>query len=108
MNRGLLVRLAVCLLSFSFCLYSYLNAQNMVTERKMKLPQIAKEIRTTREEIKRLHYEIERFENPSHLLELSASSQFTHLKHPLVKDVLTVHEGIALRKQKSTLAAVGK
>jgi hypothetical protein len=54
-------------------------------------------VRTIKEENIRLQYEIEQFENPQHLMELSRHTAFTHLKHPLVKDVATCQEGIAMQ-----------
>jgi hypothetical protein len=35
-------------------------------------------------------------------MELAQSSEFKHLKHPFVKDILTVHEGVALQLEKNS------
>ncbi len=78
------------------CLYSFVDMQNEVTEFRIKLPQIAKEIKTIQEENDRLHYEIEQFENPQHLMQLARLPEFSHLKHPLLKEILTVKEDVAL------------
>ena len=38
----------------------------------------------------RLSFAIEKFENPLHLMELARKPEFSHLKHPLVTEVVTV------------------
>ncbi|MFA5250805.1 MAG: hypothetical protein WC371_05310 [Parachlamydiales bacterium] len=78
-------------------LFLYLNGLNELTKLKMAVPKVEKEIAALKEENKRLRYEIRQFESPSHLLELSRRPEFAHLKHPLVKDVLKVKEGVALQ-----------
>jgi hypothetical protein len=96
MNKGTLIRLLVCLFVLSFFLYSYIDEQNGLTQLRLELPAIAKEIKIIREENRHLVYAIERFENPQHLLELARLPEFSHLKHPLVKEILTCQKGIAL------------
>ena len=93
--KSLLFRLGVCLAATGFCLYSYLESQNGLTQFKIKIPEIDKEIRLIREENKRLSYEIDEFLSPSHLIEMAHRPEFSHLKHPLLKDVLTVPEPFA-------------
>lgn len=96
--KGLLIRLGVCLGVFALCLVSYLDGQNRVTELKIQLPKREKEIAIIREESRRLAYEIERFESPSHLIELAHRPEFRHLKHPLLKEILTVPEAFAINE----------
>ncbi len=100
MNKALLVRFVLCLFSFCLCLYFYLDQQNQLTALKIKLPQLIQEVVKIQEENQRLQYEIDQFENPSHLLELAQKAEFSHLKHPFIHDILTVAEGIALQDQK--------
>src|SRR5438067_1879429 len=94
--KGLLLRLGICLMVFGFCLYSYLETQNRLTHLKICLPDVEKEIKLIKEENSRLAYEIDRFENPAHLIELVHSPEFGHLKHPLLKEILTVPEALAV------------
>ncbi len=101
MNRALLVRFVVCLFFFCLCLYFYLDRQNRLTRLKIELPQLIKEVEAIQNENQRLRYEIDRFENPSHLLELAQKAEFSHLKHPHIGDILTVAEGMALQDQKN-------
>ena len=92
MNRGLLIRLCICLLVFSLCLYKYINRINELTEIKLALPKIEKKILSLKEENSKLKYEIDQFENPKRLMELAKSPEFAHLKHPLVKDILKIEK----------------
>ena len=93
--KGLLFRLGICLSVFGLCLYSYLDLQNQLTSLKIKIPAVAKEIHLIAEENRRLVYEMEQFQNPSHLIELAHRPEFSHLKHPLLKEILTVPEVLA-------------
>ncbi|MES2344529.1 MAG: hypothetical protein V4494_01130 [Chlamydiota bacterium] len=88
----LFLPIAVC----GFSLYSYMDKQNALTELRMAIPTVSKEIKMLREENTRLKYEIDFFESPQHLLELAKSCEFSHLKHPLLKEVITVQEGNSL------------
>jgi len=59
------------------------------------LPAVEKEIHLINEENRRLAFELEQFENPAHLIELAHHPEFGHLKHPLLKEILTVPEALA-------------
>jgi len=96
MNKPLLLRLLACMFGFSFFLYSYLNKQNELTQLRIQLPLFAKEIKAAEEENTRLKYEIDQFENPEHLIELARRNEFSHLKYPLAKEIVTLQEGLAL------------
>lgn len=97
MNRGLGLRIVCCLIALSCALYSYIDQQNAVTQLRIQIPALAKEIQGIREENTRFQYEIDQFENPAHLMELARHSEFSHLRHPLVKEVLTLREGVAVQ-----------
>lgn len=93
--KTVLIQIGVCLSVFGLCLYSYLDRQNSLTKMKIQLPQTEKEIQLVREENRRLSYQIEQFESPSHLIELAHRPEFGHLKHPILKEILTVPEAYA-------------
>ncbi len=93
-----LLQIGVCFAVFGFCLYSYLDEQNSIARLKMELPQKEKEIQGLKEELKRLSYQVDRFDNPSHLIELAHRPEFSHLKHPVLKEILTVPEVYALNE----------
>ncbi len=92
---SVLLRLGVCLSVFGLCLYSYLDTQNRVTQIKIQLPEVEKEIHLIQEENRRLAYQIEQFESPAHLIELAHHPEYAHLRHPLLKEILTVPEAFA-------------
>lgn len=93
--KQLLMQMGVCFSVFGFCLYSYLDAQNSLTKLKMQLPQKEKEIQAIREEMRRLSYQVDQFENPSNLIELAHRPEFSHLRHPVLREILTVPEAFA-------------
>jgi hypothetical protein len=93
-----MIQLGVCVGIFGCCLFSYLEKQNDLTHVKIRLPELEREIASVREEIRRMRYEIDQYENPAHLIELSHRPEFSHLKHPLLKEILTVPEAIALNE----------
>jgi hypothetical protein len=95
MKKSLLLRFGFCFGLIGFCLYSYLDMQNELTELKIKMPEVDQEFRLVREENRRLSYEIDQFQSPSHLIELVRRPEFSHLKHPLLKEILTVPEVLA-------------
>jgi hypothetical protein len=93
--KGLLIKLAMCLTVFGLCLYSYLDMQNELTQLKIQLPEIEKDLRLVREESRRLSYEIDQLESPARLIELAHHPEYSHLKHPLLREILTVPEAFA-------------
>ena len=93
--KNLLLRLGLCIAVFGCCLYSYLALQNDLTQLKMQIPETEKEIAAIREENKRLAYEVDRFQSPSNLMELAHRPEFSYLKHPMLKEILTVPEALA-------------
>lgn len=99
MKRAFLAKAALCIFSLGVCMYLDVDKQNTITKLRMQVPQIAKQIKGVREEISELQYEIERFEHPAHLMELAHRPEFTHLKHPFLKDVLTVPQGLACTEE---------
>jgi hypothetical protein len=97
MSKGLLIKLGFCLAVLSLCLYSYLDKQNELTHVKIRLPQLEKEIKLISEENCRLKYEIDRVESPSRLIELAHRPEYSNLKHPLMKEIQKMPEGVALK-----------
>ena len=61
---------------------------------KVQLPEIEKRLHVIQEENRRMLCEIEGLENPSRLIELVHRPEFGYLKHPLLREILTVPEAI--------------
>lgn len=91
MRNLILVKVALCLFSSSGVLYAYLQQQNELTRLKIEIPKLAKEVRILDEINTRLHYEIEQFENPEHLLMVAKRPEFGHLKYPVMGDILVMN-----------------
>ena len=96
MKNGIIPKIFVCLSVFSLCLFSYLEKQNELTQLKLYAPKVVKEIKSLQEENARLQYEVEQFESPDNLIRLARDTRFSHLKHPLNRDVLMMQEGLCV------------
>jgi cell division protein FtsB len=90
MNFGVLIRILFCIFCLGIFLYSYIEKQNVITELRLAIPSVSKELQSIQEENTRLRFEIDQFENPQHLLELSRRPEYRHLKHPLLKDIIMI------------------
>ncbi len=97
MKKDNFIRLLICIGCLSILVYSYINEQNAMTRLQLDIPKVAKEIRDLQEENTRLQYEIDLFESPAHLIELSRHTEFAHLKHPMLKDIVSLQEALALQ-----------
>ena len=89
---GLTMRLILCIFGACFALYTYIDRQNDLVELRLQHPALAKDVKAIQEENIRLQYEIDRFESPIHLMELSRNPEFSHLKFPYAKDVIMLSE----------------
>ncbi len=96
MNKGLLLRIFVCIIFFGGCFYSYLDMQNSITSLRIRIPELSQSVRRIEEENTHLHYEIEAFENPQHLMSLAQENAFAYLKYPFNQEVITMSEGDTL------------
>ena len=90
MNMAFLLRFFVCIAICGISLYAYVDKHNALTRKRMQLPISTKELALVEEENVRLQFAIEKFENPLHLMELARKPEFSHLKHPFVKDIICV------------------
>lgn len=100
MNRFFWWKITGCILTTLFCLYQYVNKSNYLTSLKFDLPKVEREVTSLKEKNKRLQYETEKFEDPNRLMQLASRPEYAHLKHPLLKDILKVEEGLALQEKK--------
>lgn len=96
MKRALTIKLFFCILLSGVALYSYIDLQNTLTAQRIRIPQLAQEIKTLEEQNIRFQYEIDAFENPLNLASIGRTAGLTHLKHPLLCDVVHLKEGVAL------------
>lgn len=80
------MRFFVCIFAIGVSLIAYIDKQNEVTELRLAIPVLAKDVRSIQEENIRLKYEIESFESPIHLMELMRKPEFGHLKYPYLTE----------------------
>jgi len=73
-------------------LQKYIENQNVLTEVRREIPKIEKSLRAISEENLMLQYEIDRFENPLHLMELAQKPEFSHLRFPSYEEVLIIKD----------------
>lgn len=87
-----MLRVFFCFFVLAASIYFYIDRQNLVTSERLKIPLLKKQLKEIDEKNARLSFEIERFESPAHLIELSEQPEFSHLKHPKSHEVLIVEE----------------
>jgi hypothetical protein len=90
LSLGIFIRILICIALIGISLYAYITKQNVITELRLQIPIVAKELEAIRQENTRLQFEIDQFENPQHLMELSSQPQFSHLKHPLLNEIISL------------------
>lgn len=90
MNVGIFIRVLICIGAIGCFLYAYISKQNSITELRLQIPMVAKELEGILQENTRLQFEIDQFENPQHLMELAGTPPFSHLKYPLLDEIITI------------------
>ena len=99
MNKGLIIRLLICLMVSSFCFYQIIQKQNRINYYSLLIPKLSKDLKALEEENLKLQFHIDSFESPDHLMHLARSESFRHLRFPLLKDVMQLPEGVALKQE---------
>ncbi len=85
------IQVLACAFSCGGALYAYVSQQNDLTRIRIEIPRLSRDVRHLEEQNSRLRFEIERFENPKHLMELAKRPEFSHLKHPLSSEIFVLH-----------------
>lgn len=96
MNKGLMLRMLCCLAVFALYLYHIIQKQNAINYLSLQIPKITRDLRAIEEENVRLRFEIECFESPDQLMRLVRTQEYTHLRYPLLKEVFSLPEGLAV------------
>lgn len=99
MKKALLLKLIICFSAFSFYLYSIVQRQNYLNSLSYKLPKLEKELKTLEEDNLKLSYQLETFSDPNNLLQLVKTNTYSHLRYPILEDILNLNEGLALKPQ---------
>jgi hypothetical protein len=89
---GLFVRVLICISFAGFLLYKYIDRMNELTEVRLSIPILTREVKEVREKIVELQYSIDTYESPLHLMELSRQPEFGFLKYPTLDEVIQLQE----------------
>lgn len=89
---GIFIRLLICIFIAGLSLYKYIDKLNELTELRLSIPILSKEVKDIQEKNLELQYAIEHFESPLHLMEMAQNPEFGHLKYPLLTDILFLPE----------------
>lgn len=84
------LRIMACIFAVGITLYAYIEKQNQLTSLRLRIPALDKQVKAIQEENRQLQFEIELFESPIHLMELARKPEFSHLKHPLLNEVIVL------------------
>ncbi|MBJ7449399.1 MAG: hypothetical protein JHC93_03455 [Parachlamydiales bacterium] len=90
MQRAITVRILICVACLGLFLFLYVEKQIEVTRYQLRIPFLAKEVHTIQEANIHLRYEIDQFENPLHLMELSRKPEFGHLHYPRLNEIVLI------------------
>lgn len=89
---GLFIRLLICISISGFVLYKYIDKLNDLTELRLSLPVLTREVKAIREKNLEFQYAIDTFESPLHLMELARKPEFGHLKYPSLNEIVQLPE----------------
>lgn len=81
------------LMIISFFAYKYIDKLNTVTEKRREIPPLQKSLKMQEEENTRLQYEIDKLENPAHLMRFARMKEFSHFQYPSQNEVIIIEEG---------------
>lgn len=90
MKRGLCIRLLVCVAGLGIFLMLFLGKQIQLTRLRLQIPALSKEVRAIQEQNTRLAYEIDQFESPENLINISRKPDFSYLKHPSLNEIIEI------------------
>ena len=88
----LFLRLLVCIAFAGLTLYKYIDKLNELTELRLSIPVLMRDVKEIREKNLELKYAIDTFESPLHLIELARKPEFGHLKYPSINEIIQLPE----------------
>ena len=88
----LFIRLLICISCAGLVLYKYIDKLNELTELRLSIPILAREVKEIHEQNLELQYAIDCFESPLHLMELASKPEFGHLKYPVLDEIVLLPE----------------
>lgn len=100
-DRKFIARLLVVFMLLIIFLYTHVQRENHLTQLRLKVPILTNRLRILDEQNQTLQYEVDRFESPSHLIQLGRKPEFGHLEFPLKQDVLVIERPLQARSSVS-------
>lgn len=94
-----MIQIGLCIFSFVFFLFCYLDRHNKVTEYQLKIPKVQREVERLSQENTALKAQIEHFELPSQLMNLLRQKDFAHLDYYHDHDVICMQAGKEFERQ---------
>jgi len=91
-DRVLFINTCISVAVACLTLYANIRKNNELTALQLAIPRLEKEVKQQKKENERLQYEIDRFENPLHLMELLRRPEFSHLHYPYIHEVIIIDE----------------
>ena len=88
----LLIRLFICISFTGLMLYKYIDKLNDLTELRLSIPVLTRQLKEIHEQNLELQYAIDSFESPLHLMELARKPEFGHLKYPTIDEIILIPE----------------
>ena len=88
------IRLLICISFVGIGLYKYIDKLNELTELRLSIPILNREVKEIHEKNVELQYTIDRFESPLHLMEIARQPEFGHLKYPYMNEIIVLPEGL--------------
>lgn len=95
-----LFRCILCIIAIGYFQYVYLQKQHEVTKLRLDIPHLSANVKKAKEENLHLRFLVDQFENPQYLGKIARDKRFSHLRYPLLSEVITIH-----RDDKSMLHA---
>lgn len=84
------IKILICIIAAGSFLYFYIDKQNEIVELRMAIPSLSKRVKAIHEENNQLKYQVDKFESPEHLMELSRQPEYSHLKFPKREEVIVI------------------
>lgn len=84
----MIVRLLICICAAGVALYAYIDKQNSLTELRIAIPSLDKQVKEIQIENVRLQYEVERMESPDRLLKIADQPEYSSLRYPYENEII--------------------
>lgn len=90
MKLGRLFRCILCIIAMGYFQYVYLQRQHEVTKLRIEIPRLSANVKKAKEENLHLRFLVDQFENPQYLGKIARDKRFSHLKYPLLSEIITI------------------